>query len=353
MNLTATRAIVIGLCCTAAVAATQDEDDEQTSEFTAAGFDKLRIEREDKLQVPLEKADDVWAFLEDRYVKDVASLRLMDPEFTSYWHLEEFWDTYFDTPDFKLLGLKSGVRHRRRINHSAPSQVKSGRQLLQIKVNDPDPASLNRGEYKYAIEPLEKIRTFDDEHPVVGLVKRSQREEMRSRLGSMGIDPYALRPVLTVHDMRSRIYIKKAGQPFMSISFDRADTSVWWVRHRFIEIEPELNEIPYTDGSAETRAYMEKILEQVVADVRGRFPEIAQDLTPKYNKSFAALQSQLPVFPWLVRAKLNDQNGLVTLATVGVMLVGGAGFLTGRRTLARRRRGRAGHPPPLRHSVGP
>lgn len=343
MNAMKRTCLVLGFCFLAGlVAVAQDDDDPdetgETTEFTAAGFNKLRVEREDKLQVPVDKADEVWAFLEERYVKDTANLKRMDPLFSSYWHLEEFWDTYFDTPDVKLLAIKSGVRHRRRINHSDPSHVKSGRQLLQVKVNDPDPASLNRGEYKYAIEPPQKIKSFDDEHPVLGMVKRSQREDLKARLTNLGIDVYALRPVLTVHDMRSRIYIKKAGQPFMSISFDRADTRLWWMQHHFIEIEPELNEIPYTDGSAETRTYMEEVLDQVVSDIRGRFPEIQQDLTPKYNKSFLALQERFSLFPFLVRTKLNGDSGLLTIGSIGLFATMGGGYLVVRRWQDVRRR---------------
>lgn len=306
--------------------------EEETSEFSAHGFNVLRIEQEDKLWVPLDKADEVWAFMEQRFVKDKEYLKSLDPEFDSYWYLEEFWDTYYDTPTFQLIEKQSGVRHRRRINLTNPEHNKSGRELMQIKINDLNSNALNRGELKYDIEPPLQKETQDDMHPMIGLVKPKHRVDFISRLRAMDLDPYSMREVLTVHDMRSRIYITKNKQPFMSISFDRADTSTWWAKYNFVEIEPELNEIPYTEGDAATRQYMEKVLGQVVSEIRTQFPFIEQNLTPKYNKSFNALKERLPFFPLLVKTRMNNTEGML-VTIVGILaLVAFLGYLVVKKT---------------------
>jgi hypothetical protein len=294
---------------------------EETSEFSAHGFNVLRIEQEDKLWVPLDKAGEVWAFMENKFVKDKEYLKSIDPEFDSYWYLEEFWDTYYDTPTFQMLEKQGGVRHRRRKNLTDPENIKSGRELMQIKINDLDANPLNRGEIKFNIEPLaEKTSRSpqpDDSHSMIGLVDPKHRTDFKSRLVALGLDPYSMKEVLTVHDMRSRIFITKNKQPFMSISLDRADTSAWWVKYNFVEIEPELNEIPYTEGDATMRQYMEKVLGQIVNEIKTEFPFIEQNLTPKYNKSFDALKEKLPFFPLLVRARMNNIEGML-VTVIGV-----------------------------------
>ena len=296
--------------------------DGQTSEFSGEGTNVLRVEQEDKLWVPLDRADEVWAFMENKFVSDQSYIKSIDPEFSSYWYLEEFWDTYYDTPTFQVLGQHNGVRHRRRINHTNPEHNKSGRELMQIKINNVDNNPLNRGEFKFDIEPPQNSASRDDRHPMLHLVKPDHRQDFKGRLEALGIDPYSMKEVLTVHDMRSRIYITKKGQPFMSISFDRADARIWWATYNFVEIEPELNEITYTEGDAATREYMEKVLGQVVGEIRKEFPFIEQNLTPKYSKSYNALNEQLPFFPLLVKFNVHNWQGMMLVAIIFAALVG-------------------------------
>ncbi|MGH7151458.1 MAG: CYTH domain-containing protein, partial [Planctomycetota bacterium] len=255
----------------------------QEDETDAHGYDKLRIEQEDKLLVPAGKVDEVWAFLEERLVRDVDFLRQLDPTFTSTWSEELFHDTYFDTPTLQLHAMRSGVRHRSRVNLSNPADRKSGRQLMQIKRNDISANRLERGEIKFEIEPPQHPNSEEDRHPMLGRVKPEHREPFKQRLAEMGLDPQRMKPILTVRDVRRRVYILRDGKPFMSVSFDQASSDIWWARTAFCEIEPELNEIGFTEADEETRAYMETVLAKVVADIRARFPSITQDLTPKYN----------------------------------------------------------------------
>ena len=108
----------------------------------------------------------------------------------------------------------------------------------------------------------------------------------------------------------------------MSVSFDRVDSKMWWAETRFIEIEPELNEIAYTDANAETRAYMETVLGKIMAEIKTQFPYIEQNLTPKYNKSFNGLQEQLPFLALLVHAGMNNSLGMYVFFTmIGILVL--------------------------------
>jgi len=279
-------------------------------EFDAHGFDTVRVEQEDKLLVPFELRDEVWAYLKQRFVDDQEFVRSLDPKVVGSWSEELFHDTYYDTPSLQLYAKKSGVRHRRRENLSNPDDAKSGRELMQIKLNDISSNALERAEIKFEIEYPSEKKSALDSHPLLGIVKPSHRGPFEKRLTELGLDPLSMRPILTVADLRRRVYLKRDGQPFISVSFDRASASVWWGTSEFCEIEPELNEIAFTEADADMRKYMESVLAKIVGDIQQRFPAIRQDLTPKYNKSFDRIEESLPFLRTLVRFGLQSTQGM-------------------------------------------
>lgn len=310
--------VVIALLC-AGSASRAEEDD-----LSASGFDNLRIEQEEKLFVPLEIADEVWSYIESRYVEDKAHLAELDPRFSSSYGVEDFTDVYFDTPGLDLLARQSGVRHRTRVNISNPDDRKSGRELMQMKFNGISENPLERGEVKFGIEHR-RPRTPEDSHPMLGIVKEDHRPLFKKRLVDWGLDPQAMRPVLTVRDMRHRVYVLRDGQPFLSISFDRASSRLLWAETHFVEIEPELNEIAFTDADPQTRRYMESILAAIVGDIRAKYPQIQSNLTPKYNKSFAGLEARIPFLRTLVRLHLHETEAFASalLLALGVAALAG------------------------------
>jgi adenylate cyclase class IV len=282
-------AVTLMLMSVAVFPARAEEED-----FSLAGYGARRIEQEEKLSVPLDRKEEVWNFLLAKYVKDPAALKALDPGFTGYHNDELFIDTYFDTPDRKLIAMQSGVRHRKRVNLSDPSDPKSGRELMQVKVNNISANALERAEIKFKIKYPESSASPDDRHPMIGIVKKSQREDFKKELRSIGLDPESMRPELTLQDKRSRIYVLKDEKPFLSISFDHVTADVSGRKAEFVEIEPELNEIAFTEADEPTRRYMEGILQKITQDILSNFHYIRRDLTPKYNKVFEQIQSGSP-----------------------------------------------------------
>ncbi len=297
-------------------------------EFSAHGFNTTRVEHEDKIVVPKESAEAVWRFLLSYLVEDTHALRSLDPQFTSHYNVEEFTDTYFDTPALQMLSRRSGVRHRRRTNLTNSEDRKSGRELMQIKLNDVSGNELERAEVKFEIRYPSEFKSKEDGHPMIGMVKPSQRDDFKGRLTAIGIDPYSMRPILTLRDIRKRIYILRAGKPFMSVSHDSARSELMWGRAEFVEIEPELNEIGYTEAGPEARREMTRISEQIRAAMHAQFPELKRDLTPKYNKAFGSLEAQIPFLRLLVRTNMATTGavsatlafGLAGLATAVVLV---------------------------------
>ena len=266
-----------------------------------SNFSDLRIENEAKLVVPDDKIEVVWQYLVDRLVNDKTFLKSINPNFDSYWYDELFTDEYIDTPNLYMLDHESSVRHRLRINLTDPEAEKSGRELMQVKINDISQNEQSRGELKFDIRDDGKIDDSDDLHPVLGLVKDSDRKDFLETMTQLGIDPYQLKKILKLEQRRRSIYITNNGDPLMSIRFDEVNSSLLWVKYSHCEIEIEINEIPYTEGSDEDRAYMEGIKEILMKDVLQQFPDIALDLTPKYNKAFNFFESKIPYLRFLIK----------------------------------------------------
>jgi hypothetical protein len=269
-----------------------------------ASFGDMRIENEDKLVVPTDKVEEVWQYMVDRFVNDKSFLKSMNLDFDSYWYDELFTDRYFDTPDLVMHAHESGIRHRKRVNITDPNNRKHGRELVQIKLNDIDSNVMNRGEVKFDVEHLTNIKEADDAHPLLGIIKRSEREEFKKAMAQLGIDPYSLKEILVNQQRRRSLYITRDGGQFISIRLDQCSSDLALAQWRHVELEPELNEIPYTEGDAAQRAYMEDVNAKIIEDLQRRFPEIKRDLTPKYNKAFNYFESRIPCLRFLIKNNL-------------------------------------------------
>jgi hypothetical protein len=124
----------------------------------------------------------------------------------------------------------------------------------------------------------------------------------------------------------------------MSISHDQASSGLLWAKHNWVEIEPEANEIAFTEGDPATRGYMTKINLQITNMIKERFPEIQTNLTPKYNKAFQAFEGQIPQLRSLVRANMDRTENLAGAGILSLALVGAGSFLLLKKNSSRQRR---------------
>ena len=113
----------------------------------------------------------------------------------------------------------------------------------------------------------------------------------------------------------------------MSVSFDMASSGIWWAETQFCEIEPELNEIGFTEAKPEKRAYMETVLHRVVGEILTRFPEIKRDLNPKYNKAFDRLEAQIPFLRTVVKLGMQARGGMYNLGLILALGLCGAAWV--------------------------
>ena len=276
----------------------------QDQEFSPGNYNTLRIENEGKLVVPVDKIEEVWKYLLERFVNDKSFIKSLDPDLDSYWYDEYFVDVYFDSPDLKMLDKKSSVRYRRRVNLSDSGNRKSGRELVQIKLSGIDGNIFNRGEFKFPVKPYNSFKTEDDIHPLIGLIDRQNRADFKEKAVCLGLDPYSLRAILTIEQRRRSIYILHKGEAFISMRLDDDSSKLLWSKWHHVEIEPELNEIPYTQGDIDSREAMQKINQKIMDDITNKFPYIKMDLTPKYNKAFEYFQKRIPLLRFLIKIKI-------------------------------------------------
>ncbi len=288
----------------------------------ATGFDVMRIESEDKLVVPEDITDDVWEFLIATFIDNSEQLPLMGSGSISAWYaIEDFTDTYFDTPTLDVLHEQSGVRLRYRESRTNPEDTKSERRLMQVKINGIDDNPLNRAEYKYAILDGITNENINEFVNPVSIVDPDQQEDFLSRLAEFGWNGYTMKPVLTLHQERKRIYFFNASGALMSISHDTVLSELMGHSVEFIELEPELSEVEYTEASPELRREMETFQGEIIALIRQEFPSIKRDLTPKYNKAYDAFDEKIRLLNWKVQFGIQNFYVMIGICVALAVLV--------------------------------
>lgn len=161
---------------------------------------------------------------------------------------------------------------------------KDGRQLLQFKINRGDSSGLARSEIKFTIEQADPRLTL------LGMLKPSDREAAQARFAENGLDPQAMKPVLTIDQNRRRVYVADQSGAFATLTLDKCHCTDFGCDLHWTEIELELNEIRYTESDAKKRDWMMAVNRSIQEDLQTKWPDIVQDQTPKYNKAFAMLE---------------------------------------------------------------
>jgi hypothetical protein len=299
------------------------EDSRSSLQLTTNDDNNIRIEYEIKLRLPLEQIDDVWDWLLVRY-EEVSWLNDEGYIFAAEFGDEDFTDTYFDTPDLMILSENNGVRHRMRTVHSGPAIEKDDRQLIQLKLDRGDATGAARSEIKFNVSSGDDRKGADDSHPLVGLVKNNQRGEFKTMLYTRHIDPYQLKPLLTLRQNRRRIYLNDQNGAFATLTLDLCSTKSWGANLKWAEMELELNEIRYTEANSEVRQKMERIIAKIQSDIQQVFPVIVPNQTPKYNTAFASIEEAtwVPVKQIFRRGISADGFSVISIIFTVVLFAG-------------------------------
>lgn len=271
------------------------------------GTESARIDSQITLSIPQGKAPEVYAYLRKYYAESDERLRQQFPDLPLTGgdpiDVSLFTDRYFDTPDLELYGSGNTVRHRNRINTTNPEDRKSGRHLVQVKVTPPGRFDL-RTELKFEVQPSKKYRNEDDAHPLISLVERVQRSDLKAALRRIGIDPFRLQPVLTIKQQRSRVYLFWGRENFLSFSVDEFAARSLWATGQASSIDIGLVENVYTQADEAKRDAMWAIRDEIVRDLRKKFPDLQVNSTEKYTIIMTQIEEQLPFIRFLLRHRL-------------------------------------------------
>ncbi|HTF88167.1 MAG TPA: hypothetical protein VK843_07130 [Planctomycetota bacterium] len=303
-----------------------------TEQHAARGFgtDSARVDSQITLKIPTARADEVYEYLKSKYVGRSDILPEQFPG--NHLHGQEmsdlsiFTDRYFDTPTLQLHANKNSVRHRSRINTTNPTDRKSGRELVQMKVTPPGEFTL-RNELKYEVDRDHAV-TGSEPHPLIGLISGKLRLDFKKVFADAGIDPYALRHIFTIVQTRRRGYVNWDDKNIFSFSVDQGSANILWAEGSFSSVDMGLVEIAYTEADPERRRQMWAVRDAIVQDLQARFPELVQNSDSKYSIVLDQIQVQLPLLPLLLHSGLSSGEfvllaililTIAILATVGVI----------------------------------
>lgn len=269
------------------------------------GADSARVDSQITFRIPDGEAGAVYEYLKAKYVGQSGVLRERFPDLDLHGQpmsdVSLFTDEYFDTPTLTLFRTRNSARHRTRINTTDPDDRKSGRELVQVKVTPPGQFTL-RNEFKYKVKPpSERAKSFDDVHPLIRLVSKSQREDFKRVFREADIDPYSLSHVFTIQQTRSRGYLNWGDTNILSFSVDEGSASALWAEGRFASVDLGLVEVAYTEADEAKRQKMWEIRDAVVEDLLARFPRLVQTTNSKYGLVLSQIIRQRPLLPVLFR----------------------------------------------------
>lgn len=285
------------------------------SGMLSAQTSNQRIESEYKLAVPEGQEDALWEYLQNAF--STKALLEIDSHLYSNTSSEIFIDHYFDNAAQVLLENGAGARHRKRFLKD--SLIK---ELVQLKLSGVDSSGVARMEVKF--NHYEKVKKRDRQaamHPFWKHIRPKDRAEVNLELAIFNIKGDDLYPALKLKQERRRVYIFEKGEPLMTMTLDRVE-SFYFPYPAFTEVELELNEIRYTEGTMEERAWMEDFNKNMKRQILENFPDLKQDQTPKYNKMYKVINKNMT-------AKVVNNLTYILLGGIAVF----AGFLFWKREI--------------------
>ncbi len=234
-----------------------------------------RIESEYKLNVPLNKSNELWTYLSgETFLNDFGKENKLNLEISE----EDFIDIYFDNDIEELFLQEVGLRHRSRYKND--SLLKK---LIQLKTPIEQGGDVARNEIKYEVKRSVDKNDFFARHDFLKYVKKRDREDINYQLNKFGVKAQEVGETHTLMQNRKRVYIHDVKGALATLTLDRVGNSSFPFQ-KYTELELELNEVRYTEADSIEKSQMETFNTQIKEKLKNRFPFLEEDQTPKYNK---------------------------------------------------------------------
>ncbi len=218
--------------------------------------------------------------------------------------ISNFTDDYFDTSNLNLYANNNSARHRIRINTTDPTDPKSGRELVQIKVTPPGDFT-TRTEIKFDTQaPKKSASPANRYYSLVSFVADKQKNDFETAFSDIGLNSNKLRYILTNEQQRSRVYLDWDGENFLSFSVDDGRSHILWAKARITSVDLGLVENVYTAADESKRKTLGEIRNLVLQDLQNHFPELTQTTQEKYGILLDQLTAKIRWIKWLVKWKI-------------------------------------------------
>ena len=269
------------------------------------GLNGVRKENDDVMTFPTEKANEVYAYLKEKYYSHNDFLKEQFPDLNLTTQIEEdiFTDDYFDTPNLDLLNKENLIRHRSRNNLTNIEDRKNGRELVQMKLSHDVNNAEVRDELKWHVASTYKKgqNSLEEISPLIRIIQTKERADFERATEQLDISPYSLKKILTLFQHRKRLYVNWDGLGIITFSVDDAIVRRLWARVEFVDMEQQLSEIAYTQADEATRIKEVAIRQTIIKDLKDHFPFIQVSKSPKYNTVFELLEKNIPFLRTLIR----------------------------------------------------
>lgn len=256
------------------------------------GTDFSRIDSQITLKIPEGKAQKVYDYLRKTYVDNDKTIKKAFPDLNIKGEpqvdISDFTDDYFDTLYLDLYNSQNTVRFRHRENTLNPNDPKSGKELVQVKITPPGRFDL-RNELKFKVNNKNQNSLF-----LLDRIDSTLREDFQKTISPL--NPHDLRPILTLNQKRSRVYLDLDLKNFLSFSIDEGQSDIWRAKGKFSSIDIGLVETIYTEADEARREELRNINAFVINDLQKKFPELTKISEDKYVIVLSQIIRQIPLF---------------------------------------------------------
>ncbi len=267
-----------------------------SQENVSGMVDTVRFENETSLDVPDSKIDSFWEGLKSRYGN---GWKFGNEEFTSKLDIEQFKDTYFDTPERQLVKEWTGLRHRRRYFSNGETK-----ELIQLKFTPLGKKALlsapeqTRNELKYTLT-APTIGTFAERYinqeSLLRIMEPDERDLFSARMEEVGVNAKRLKPLISLNQERRRVYLRYNGEKVFTLTLDIATSEQNFVKAKFAQLDIEISELVFTASTQQKKEHWLDVQQALFKDLKTQFPYLVQNQTPKVVRMLQVIEEKGPV----------------------------------------------------------
>lgn len=234
------------------------------------------LERKRSFTIPNIRGEEVWRNLKSRLRNGFESNGL---KFRGVVSAEQSVDEYFDSSDLTLTKKSSSISHHKQVGEKG---VKS--QLIQILLAHSVEGKVSKATLPNEIN-FEARGSYNESGKFLERVKKAEAARFVDTINDLGLDPYELVPIMTIRQELRKIYFRKGGEQFLTVTLAIARGSRWPFRPKITQLELVIDE-KVSVTATETEQSAIKALQEAVIKLAGIDTGAIEDSRPKVSRMF-------------------------------------------------------------------